>query len=96
MVLIRIILFKDKEVFIMETLKQSAITAISQLPDTANIDDIIVILYQLKVEKQVQNQTKTEDKSVSCLDLMKDYIGCVKDAPKDLSTNKAYFEGFGS
>ena len=68
----------------METLKQSAITAISQLPETANIDDIIVVLYQ--TEKKVQNQTATEPKQVSCLDLMKDYIGCVKDAPRDLST----------
>jgi len=78
----------------METLKQSAITAISQLPETANIDDIIVVLYQ--IEKTVHNQTATEPKPVSCLDLMKDYIGCVKDAPKDLSTNKAYLEGLGS
>jgi hypothetical protein len=78
----------------METLRQTAITAISQLPDTANINDIIVILYQIRREKEAVNQT--EDKSVSCYDLMKDYIGCVKDAPKDLSTNKAYFEGFGS
>ncbi len=31
----------------METLKQFAITAISQLPDTANINDIIVVLYQI-------------------------------------------------
>ena len=32
----------------METLRQSAITAILQLPETANIDDIIVVLYKLK------------------------------------------------
>jgi len=70
----------------METLKQAAITAISQLPDTAKIDDIIVVLYQMKIEKTVHNQTATETKPVSCLDLMKDYIGCIEDAPKDLST----------
>ncbi|MDM8564017.1 hypothetical protein QUF74_00015 [Candidatus Halobeggiatoa sp. HSG11] len=74
----------------METFKQKAITAISQLPDTADIDDIVVILYQLKTEKQAQTE------SPSCLDLMKDYVGCIKDAPKDLSTNKTYFEDFGS
>ena len=72
----------------METLKQSAITAISQLPDTANINDIIVVLYKMKIEKTVLNQTATEKtKPVSCYDLAKDYIGCVKYAPKDLSTN---------
>ena len=72
----------------METLKQSALTAISQLPDTANINDIVVVLHQMKTEKKVQNQTATDTQAVSCLALMKDYIGCVKDAPKDLSTNK--------
>ncbi|MDM8559664.1 hypothetical protein [Candidatus Parabeggiatoa sp. HSG14] len=76
----------------METLKQSAITAISQLPDTANINDIIVVLYQIKREKEIVNQT--EDKPVSCYDLAKDYIGCIE-GPEDLSTNKAYMEGFG-
>ena len=78
----------------METLKQSVITAVSQLPDTANINDFIVVLQQIRWEQEAVNQT--EDKAVSCFDLMKDYIGCVKDAPKDLSTNKTYFEGFGS
>jgi len=78
----------------METLKQSALTAISQLPDSANIDDIIVILYQMKTEKQVQNQTATETQPVSCYDLAKDYIGCIE-GPPDRSTNKAYMAGFG-
>jgi hypothetical protein len=76
----------------METLKQFAITAISQLPDTANINDIIVVLYQIKREKKAVNQT--EDKPISCYDLAKDYIGCIE-GPEDLSTNKAYMEGFG-
>jgi hypothetical protein len=66
----------------METLKQSALTAISQLPDTANIDDLLAVLYQIRREQQAVNQT--EDKGISCYDLMKDYIGCVKDAPKRL------------
>ncbi len=77
----------------METLKQSAIAAISQLPDTANIDDIIVVLYQIRQEKEAVNQT--EGKPVSCYDLAKDYIGCIE-GPEDLSTNKAYMNGFGS
>jgi len=76
----------------METLKQSAITAISQLPETANINDIIVVLYQMRREKEAVNQT--EDKPVSCYDLMKDYIGC-SEGPEDLSTNKAYMKGYG-
>jgi len=51
----------------METLKQTAITAISQLPNTANIDDIIVVLYHIKQEKEAV----TEAKPVSCYDLAK-------------------------
>ncbi len=78
----------------METLRQSAITAISQLPETANIDDIIVVLCKMKSEKPVLNQTATETQAVSCYDLAKDYIGCIE-GPEDLSTNKAYMEGFG-
>ncbi len=76
----------------MKTLKQAAITAISQLPNTANIDDIIVVLYQIKPEKQTIN--KIEANPVSCYDLAKNYIGCIE-GPEDLSTNKAYMEGFG-
>ncbi len=76
----------------METLKQAAITAISQLPDTVNLNDIIVVLYQIRQEKEAVNQT--EVKTVSCLDLMKDYIGCAE-GPEDLSTNKAYLKGYG-
>ncbi len=56
----------------METLRQSAITAISQLPETANIDDIIVVLCKMKSEKPVLNQTATETQAVSCYDLAKD------------------------
>jgi hypothetical protein len=78
----------------METFRQAAITAISRLPETANIDDIIVVLYQIKSEKKVVNQMVTESKPVSCYDLAKDYIGCIE-GPEDLSTNKAYMEGFG-
>ena len=65
----------------METLKQSAITAISQLPDTANIDDIIVVLYQMK----------TENKSISSLDLIKNCISCTE-GPEDIFTNKTVRE----
>ncbi|TGO02312.1 hypothetical protein PN36_27100 [Candidatus Thiomargarita nelsonii] len=74
----------------METLKQTAIAAISQLPNTANIDDIIVVLYQIRQEKEADPYAKP----VSCYDLAKNYIGCIE-GPQDLSTNKAYMEGFG-
>jgi hypothetical protein len=46
--------------------------------------------YQL-LEKNIE---LNKEKPVSCYDLAKHLIGST-DAPADLSTNKAYFEGFG-
>ncbi len=34
-------------------------------------------------------------RETSCYDLAKDLCGSIKKAPKDLSTNKKYMEGFG-
>lgn len=31
----------------------------------------------------------------SCYDLIEPFVGCVKDAPPDLSSNKDYLKGFG-
>jgi len=92
-------IFKNQQVIykkepIMETLKQSAITAISKLPDTAKIKDIQVVLYKLIQENNVAALNETTE-PLSFLEAAKDYIGCIKDAPKDLSYNKAYFDGFG-
>jgi hypothetical protein len=65
----------------METLKQAAITAISQLPDTANIDDIQALFKQLK-HKALQNEA---NEGISCYDLAKDLLGS-GEGPEDLST----------
>jgi hypothetical protein len=44
--------FEQTEVLTVETLKQEAIKAISKLPETANIDDIMYELYVVdKVKK---------------------------------------------
>ena len=37
----------------------------------------------------------SERQAVSCYDLSKDLCGSVKNAPRDLSTNQRYLEGFG-
>jgi hypothetical protein len=78
----------------MVTSKQAAITAISQLPETASIADIIVVLRQMKTEQQSQNQLVTQTQPISCFDLMKDYLGCAA-GPEDLSTDKTYMKGYG-
>jgi hypothetical protein len=72
-----------EEVFIMETLKQAAINAISQLPDTANIDDMYAVFQQLERKaKQIQDETE----GISCYDLAKDLLGS-GEGPEDISTN---------
>lgn len=49
----------------METLKQEVIKAISKLPDTANIDDIMYELYVIgKVKKGREAVKRGESKSV--------------------------------
>ena len=75
----------------METLKQSAITAISQLPETATINDIQAILKQLKPGR---NAMKVEKEPISFLEAAKDFIGS-QEGPEDLSTNKDYMKGYG-
>ncbi len=77
----------------METIKQAVANAISELPDTANFSDIQAVLETLQQEFETvaENEPMT---GISAYDLAKDYIGCI-DGPPDLSTNKAYFEGFG-
>ena len=81
----------------METLKQSAITAISQLPDTANINDMQAVFKRLerKARQRPNDTAIDETEGISCYDLAKDLLGS-GEGPEDLSTNKAYLEGLGS
>ena len=77
----------------METLKQEIVIALSKLPDTAGLNDI-----QATVDEVLTNSETVVNKvaePVSFLEAAKEYAGCLKNAPKDLSINKAYFYGFG-
>ena len=82
----------------MHTVKDEAVAVISNLPETVDIDGIIEELehhFRQEKETTVQETTQaTKTIPVSCLDLARKYIGCVE-GPADLSTNKAYFNGFG-
>lgn len=52
----------------METLKQEAIRVISQLPDTANIDDIMYELYVIdKVKKGKEAAERGDTISIEAL-----------------------------
>ncbi|MDD5272998.1 MAG: hypothetical protein PHU14_09795 [Methylovulum sp.] len=52
-------------------------------------NDFIVSLLQTAFKQQEANADR------SCFDLMQDGLGCIDDAPSDLSVNKRYFAGYG-
>ena len=78
------------------TLKQQVLTQITALPESANFEEILHALRALRPKQTSAHSKKLrkQKKPVSCLDLAKPVIG-VFEGPEDLSTNKAYFEGFG-
>lgn len=59
------------EVLIMETLKQEAIKAISKLPESANIDDIMYELYVIDKVKKGREAAERGD-TISAEDLKKE------------------------
>jgi len=79
----------------MEIIKQIVAEAILELPDTANFSDIVAVLETCRQEFEDNPLVTTETKAISFLEAAKEYVGCIKDAPADLSINKAYFDGFG-
>lgn len=40
-------------------------------------------------------QQRKKETATSCFELMQSGLGCIEDAPTDLSTNKSYFNGYG-
>jgi metal-responsive CopG/Arc/MetJ family transcriptional regulator len=49
------------------------------------------------VRQALEAHLKSTRAEETCLDIARriGLVGCLKDAPPDLSTNRAYFEGFG-
>ena len=79
------------------TLKQQVLTQITALPESASFEEILHILRALRPKKlQKRHVSAMPDKIAeqSCFELMRPYIGCFE-GTEDLSTNKAYMEGFG-
>ena len=81
----------------MATLKQEAVSVILTLPETVDLDEIIEALKHLRYQRATVEppSKKPTETPVSFLDAAKDYVGCLKDYPPDLSTNKNYLEGYG-
>jgi|GEM_PF-1047284 len=80
-------------------LKQEIFTTMEQLPDSTTLEGVIAKLRELQWQKQVQkwNETPLEAPPKSCLELAlaHNLVGCIKDAPEDLSINKTYLAGYG-
>ena len=46
--------------------------------------------FVLSLLQKALKQQEEESKTLSCFDLMQDGLGCIEDAPSDLSVNKDY------
>jgi len=79
----------------MDTVKQQAVSMITTLPETVNLDEIIQILRQLQKTPVLHKPGSLEKKSISFLEAAKNYLGYLKEFPPDLSTNKHYMDGYG-
>ncbi|MSP27393.1 MAG: hypothetical protein EXR80_02855 [Methylococcales bacterium] len=65
-----------------------------QLKIIANNKQLAVSEFVLSLlTTALKQQEKIE--TVSCFDLMQDGLGCIDDAPSDLSVNKNYLSGYG-
>jgi hypothetical protein len=53
------------------------------------LSEFVLSLLTTALKQQEENET------VSCFDLMQDGLGCIDDAPIDLSVNKSYLSGYG-
>ena len=79
------------------TIKQQVLTKITSLPDNTSFEEIVNTLRALRPKKHSKRHVMARPDNAaekSCFDLMQPYIGCIE-GPADLSTNKAYMEGYG-
>ncbi len=84
----------------MNTLQKTAITTISKLPHTANFESIIAALYEIRIRTEndkLNDMQPTDVKAISALELAlaHNLVGCIKNAPKVLSTHQIYMECYG-
>jgi hypothetical protein len=66
-----------------------------QLKAIAQAKQMSFSQFTLALLQKALQQQLDESKPVSCFDLMADGLGCIDDAPSDLSVNKDYFAGYG-
>lgn len=75
----------------MDTLKQTAVTALLNLPDFTDIDDMIAVLRRIQFHRELAELPPSPP---SFLEVAKEYIGSLE-GPADLSTNPTYMKDYG-
>jgi len=72
----------------MDTLKSTAVTALLNLPESTDIDEMIAVLRRIQFNREL---VKLPTPPPSFLEVAKEYIG----SPADLSTNPTYMKNYG-
>ena len=72
--------------------KQHILSTVQNLPETIELNELISLLTTIDLKTTTPSQPEVSQTSL--LEAAKKYAGCVE-GPADLSTNKAYLEGYG-
>ncbi len=73
--------------------KQHILSTVQGLPETIELNELISLFSTMNL-KTATTVSQPEVTQTSLLEAAKKYAGCVE-GPADLSTNKAYLEGYG-
>ena len=82
----------------MQPIQQKVIAALQMLSSTEQQEVLDFAEFLKSKQGRAANQQLNEQSAqpgTSFLEAARDYIGCLDGGPPDLSTNKAYLEGFG-
>jgi hypothetical protein len=82
----------------MPTIQQQILETLQTLSSTEQQEVLDFAKFLRSKQERATNQQpfeQAEQPSISFLEAARDYIGCLEGGPSDLSTNKAYMEGFG-
>ncbi|MEK8018412.1 MAG: hypothetical protein VSS75_016200 [Candidatus Parabeggiatoa sp.] len=75
----------------MSLTKQQILSTVQGLPDTIELNEFIILFSTMDLKTATTSQPDVTQTSL--LEAAKKYAGCVE-GPADLSTNKAYLEGY--
>ena len=82
----------------MQPIQQQVMEILQTLPSIKQQEVLDFAEFLKSKQKQATNQQpnqQPEQPGVSFLEAAKDYIGCLEGGAPDLSTNKAYMQGYG-